>query len=170
MTYTNHKQKIFNFFKAHNQSLCFTESCTGGGLAKDFILLPGVSEVLRGSLVAYQDQSKINNLGVSADLIKKHTSVSFEVAEDMCKKGLKFFSSDWCMATTGWAGPGGGSDADPVGTIYFAVCDKTSLWVERRTFKESNNREDLMNEAVNFAWFFLHSIIEKNTVGKNVNS
>ena len=163
----NNKTDVFNFLKKNHQTLSLTESCTGGGLAKDFILLPGSSEILRGSLVAYQDESKINNLGVSADLINKHTSVSFEVAEEMCKKGIQFFDSDWCLATTGWAGPGGGTDADPVGTIYFAVCDKTSLWVERRTFKESNNREDLMNEAVNFAWFFLNSVIQKNSIGES---
>lgn len=160
------KLKIFKYFQTQKLTLSFAESCTGGGLAKDFILLPGASEVLKGSLVAYQDESKIKNLGVSSDLIKKHTSVSFEVAEDMCKSGRLFFESDWCLATTGWAGPGGGTDADPVGTIYFAVCDKTSLWVERRTFRESNERENLMNEAVNFAWFFLNSVIQKKFIGE----
>ena len=162
------KEEVFKLLKKHNLTISFVESCTGGGLCKDFVLIPGASEVLRGSLVAYQDFAKENSLGVSGELIKTHTSVSSEVAFEMSKKGADFFQSDFCLSTTGWAGPSGGTAADPVGTVYFAVCGKGFESLERRTFKECNDRSSLMEASVQFAWTHLYkSLVEalqvKNT-------
>lgn len=151
------KEKVFALLKKHKMTLSFVESCTGGALAKDFVLIPGASEVLRGSLVAYQDFAKENSLGVSGELIKAHTSVSREVSLEMSKKGAEFFQADLCLSTTGWAGPSGGTAADPVGTVYFAVCGKGFESLERRTFTECNDRSSLMESAVQFAWTHLYS-------------
>ncbi len=149
------KDKILEHLKKNKKTLSFVESCTGGGLCRDFVLTPGASEVLRGSLVAYQDFAKENCLGISKSLIDEHTSVSEPVAKQMAQKGAAFFSSDICVSTTGWAGPSGGSAADPVGTVYFAVCGEGFELVERRTFKECNGREELMISAVDCAWKIL---------------
>ena len=149
------RQQVFEHLKNNKQTLALVESCTGGGLCRDFVIIAGASEVLRGSLVAYQDFSKTNCLSIAQSLIDKHTSVSKEVALEMSKKGAAFFQSDICLSTTGWAGPGGGTDADPVGTVYFAVCGEGFELVERRTFKGCNGRASLMESANEFAWEFL---------------
>lgn len=149
------KEQIFKHLKEQNKTLSLIESCTGGGLAKEFVLMPGVSTVFRGSLVAYQDFVKINCLKIPQGIIDEKTSVSEAVALEMSKKGASFFKSDICLATTGWAGPGGGSNADPVGTVYFAACGESFELVERRTFKECNDRRTLMESADKYAWEFL---------------
>ena len=162
------KEKVFELLKEQSFQLACVESCTGGGLAKDFVTLSGASKVLRGSLVAYQDFAKENSLGVSAKLIKTYTSVSKEAALEMSKKGADFFQADFCVATTGWAGPMGGSAADPVGTVYFAVCGKGLEYVERRTFSECNNRSSLMDCAVAHAWEVLHKFLTETVQAKNL--
>ncbi len=146
------KEEIFNYFKKHNKTLSLVESCTGGGLCQDFVLIPGASKVLRGSLVAYQDFSKNKCLKIDQKLINEQTSVSASVALEMAKKGALFFQSDVSLSTTGWVGPGGGNSADPVGTIYFAVCGKGIELVERRMFKECNKRKLLMERSNTYAW------------------
>ncbi|MGH1467777.1 MAG: CinA family protein [Bdellovibrionales bacterium] len=149
------KEQIFEYFKKNNKTLSLVESCTGGGLCRDFVLIPGASEVFRGSLVAYQDFSKNECLKIDQKLINEHTSVSNVVAAEMSKKGASFFHSDVCLATTGWAGPSGGTAADPVGTVYFAVCGEGLELVERRTFTECNDRSSLMESANEYAWKML---------------
>jgi len=153
------KHACFKLLKKHGKTLSFVESCTGGGLSKDFVLISGASDVLRGSLVAYQDFTKENMLGVDVNLIKQFTSVSSECADEMSKKGADFFRSDFCLSTTGWAGPGGGTDADPVGTVYFAACGQGAESLERRTFSECNNRSSVMDSAVAHAWKVLHDFL-----------
>ncbi len=149
------KEEIFKHFKKHNKTLSLVESCTGGGLCRDFVLIPGASGVLRGGLVAYQDFSKKKCLGIEQKLIDEQTSVSASVALEMAKKGALFFQSDFSLSTTGWLGPGGGNSADPVGTIYFAVCGEGIELVERRTVKECNKRELLMELSNVYAWEML---------------
>ena len=156
------KHKIFNLLKEKNLSFSLVESCTGGGLAKDFVMISGASDYLKGSLVAYQDEIKENVLGVDEALIEKLTSVSDPVAKEMAEKGQKLFSSDLCLSTTGWAGPGGGTSADPVGTVYFGLCGKGLQAVERRTFKESNSRERVIEEAIHHAWDFFYRELNKS--------
>jgi len=153
------KRECFELLKKHSKTLAFVESCTGGGLCRDFVLIPGASDILRGSLVAYQDFTKKNMLGVDTELISEFTSVSFECASEMSKKGADFFQADFCLSTTGWAGPGGGSDADPVGTVYFAAGGQGSESLERRTFSECNTRSSVMDGAVSHAWKVLHNFL-----------
>jgi nicotinamide-nucleotide amidase len=153
-------ESIYQHLLKNQKTLALVESCTGGGLCREFVLIPGASEVFRGSLVAYQDFSKANCLGISQSLIDEHTSVSNEVALEMCKKGASFFQADYCLSTTGWAGPGGGSAADPVGTVYFAVCGESFELVERRTFKGCNERASLMDSANKYAWDFFAKALQ----------
>ena len=155
------KHKIYEALKEKNKNFSLIESCTGGGLAKDFILLSGASNYLKGSLVAYQDEAKAKVLGVSQSSIDSYTSVSKVVAKEMAEKGLSFFNSDYTLSTTGWAGPGGGTSADPIGTVYFGLCGKDLEVVERRIFKESNSREHIIEEAIQYAWNFFYRELVK---------
>jgi len=153
------KLDCFEILKQHNKTLALVESCTGGALCREFVLIPGASDVLRGSLVAYQDFTKENLLGVNSNLIRDFSSVSFECASEMTKKGADFFQADFCLSTTGWAGPGGGTSADPVGTVYFAAGGQGSESLERRTFNECNGRRSVMDSAVSYAWRVLHEFL-----------
>ena len=155
------KHKIFELLKEKRKNFGLIESCTGGGLAKDFIMIPGASDHLKGSLVAYQDEIKAKILGVNQALIDKNTSVSEAVSKEMAEKGQKFFDSDFALSTTGWAGPTGGTDADPVGTIYFGLCGKNFVVVEQRTFKGSNDRQVVIEEAIKHAWSFFYRELVK---------
>jgi PncC family amidohydrolase len=162
------RHACYKLLKKHGKTLSFVESCTGGGLCKDFVLISGASDILRGSLVAYQDFTKENMLGIDAELIKQFTTVSAECAAEMSKKGADFFRSDFCLSTTGWAGPGGGTDADPVGTVYFAACGQGAESLERRTFSECNDRGSVMDSAVSHAWKVLHDFLTNALEKKDV--
>lgn len=153
------KQEILRILKEKGQSFSTIESCTGGGLAKDFVLLPGASDVFRGSLVSYQTEVKKEVLGVSEKTLNDYSAVSKECAEEMAQRGRTFFSSDYTLITTGYAGPSGGKLADPVGTVYFAVCGQNLLSVERRTFTESNDRSFVIESAIQYAWEFFHKAL-----------
>lgn len=147
-------QKLLEILKEKNKTISFVESCTAGGASKYLAQVPTASSVLKGSLVTYQNEVKVQ-LGVDKNTIEEQTAVCFEVAKQMAKNGRAFFKSDYSLAITGWAGPSGGSGADPVGTVYFAVCGEGLECVERRTFSESNDRISLMNKAVEVAFEIL---------------
>jgi nicotinamide-nucleotide amidase len=100
------------------------ESITGGLLAARLIELPGASEYVSGSVVAYSNEAKTTLLGVDPALIEAHGAVSPEVAEAMADGALERFGADTAASVTGVAGPGGGTDAKPVG--YVCWCVKTS--------------------------------------------
>lgn len=97
------------------------ESCTGGLAAKRITDISGASAVLHGSIVTYANRIKEQFVGVPAEMLEAHGAVSKEVAEAMAKGVRKLFASDIGIAATGIAGPDGGSEKKPVGTVYIAV-------------------------------------------------
>ena len=100
--------------------LAVAESCTGGGIAQACTAIPGSSEWFDRGFVTYSNRSKIEMLGVSADLLERHGAVSEEVARAMAEGAIKHSHAHVAVAVTGIAGPGGGSPAKPVGTVCFA--------------------------------------------------
>lgn len=94
------------------------ESCTGGLLAKLLTDIPGASNVFPGGIVAYQNEVKIGLLGVPEEIIEKETEVSAPCALAMADGAARKFSTDYALSTTGYAGPGGGTELNPVGTVY----------------------------------------------------
>jgi nicotinamide-nucleotide amidase len=97
------------------------ESCTGGLMAGRLTERPGSSEYFAGGVVSYSNEAKAALLGVDPDLIERHGAVSLEVAEAMVDGALARFEADTAVAITGVAGPGGGSEAKPVGYVCWAV-------------------------------------------------
>ncbi|MEQ8353931.1 MAG: nicotinamide-nucleotide amidohydrolase family protein [Gammaproteobacteria bacterium] len=95
------------------------ESCTGGWIAQAMTAIAGSSDWFEGGLVTYSNQAKIALLGVDAMLIERHGAVSAEVAAAMAEGALRTLGADLSCAVTGVAGPGGGSPAKPVGTVWF---------------------------------------------------
>ena len=103
------------------RKLALAESLTGGLLAKKLTDAAGASEYFAGSAVVYSDAAKSELLGVDAELIERVGAVSAEVAEQMALGALKRFDADFAVSTTGIAGPTGGSEQKPVGTLFAHV-------------------------------------------------
>jgi nicotinamide-nucleotide amidase len=97
------------------------ESCSGGLLAARLTERPGASEFVAGGVVAYSNAAKSALLGVAADLIERHGAVSAEVAEAMADGALERFGAQVAISITGIAGPGGGTEKKPVGTVFWCV-------------------------------------------------
>lgn len=108
--------------RARDVRLATVESCTAGGLALAFGRIPGASDVLWGGFVVYDNTAK-SALGVSPALIQAHGAVSREVAAELAQAGLGKipYSNKLCLATTGVAGPAGGSPEKPVGTCWLGI-------------------------------------------------
>lgn len=116
---------------AHGLKLATAESCTGGLLATVITDLPGASAYYSGGVVAYSNDIKIRHLGVDPMALAKHGSVSRIVALQMAFGARRHFSADVAMAVTGVAGPGGGTAAKPVGTVWLAVALSAGAGVAR---------------------------------------
>ena len=108
---------IVKKLKEKKQTLSVAESCTGGLLAKCLTDVPGSSAVFEGGIVAYQNAVKTALLGVKESIIAEQTEVSAECAIAMADGASERFSTDFALSTTGYAGPGGGTDEHPVGTV-----------------------------------------------------
>lgn len=142
------------------KTISTAESCTGGKLAKNITSIPGASQYFKGSIVSYATETKINVLNVPEGLINKHSVVSAKVAEIMASNTQKLLKTDYSIATTGNAGPSkGDSDAD-VGTVFIAVASPNGVSSEEFNF--GNNRERVVNKAVNKAFEMLQKEILKN--------
>jgi nicotinamide-nucleotide amidase len=107
------------------------ESCTGGLLAARLTEQPGASEYLAGSVVSYSNGAKTQLLGVPAQLIERHGAVSPPVARAMAEGALTRFEADLACAITGIAGPGGGTEAKPVGYVCWCVLDSAGSQLAR---------------------------------------
>jgi nicotinamide-nucleotide amidase len=115
-------------------TLAIAESCTGGLVGHLMTKEPGASEFLIVDAVTYANSAKSRMLGVDEEVIRGHGAVSHEVAAAMAE-GIKHVSgADVTLAITGIAGPGGGSEEKPVGTVFLAVCSPTGLIVKQRHF------------------------------------
>ena len=113
-------REISQLIWENDKTIGTAESCTGGRIAEAIIAMPGASNYFKGGIISYTNEIKENLLGVSHELIEEKTAVSEEVAKEMVKGAIKALNVDFAIASTGTAGPGGGTAAIPVGTIWLA--------------------------------------------------
>ena len=106
------------------QKICTADSCTGGLIAKTFTDLAGSSDWFDRGFVTYSDQAKSDMLAVPAAIIVDYGAVSEAVATAMASGALRHSEADYAIAVTGVAGPGGGSDEKPVGTVWIAIASR----------------------------------------------
>src|ERR1700720_2915174 len=137
------EEVLVNLLTVKKQTLAIAESCTGGLLANRITNVAGASAVLLAGYICYANEAKIDMLGVAPKLIKEQGAVSEQVAEAMAVGARKRAGSTYALATTGVAGPRGGSEGKPVGTVYVALADnnktkakKLFLPSDRETFKQ----------------------------------
>jgi nicotinamide-nucleotide amidase len=130
------------------------ESCTGGLLAARLTERPGSSAYVAGGVVAYANEAKTELLGVEPDLLASHGAVSEPVAEAMADGALDRFAADTAIAITGIAGPGGGTDDKPVGTVCFTVklADGKTF---TRTIRLPGDRSDIRERSTTVAMHML---------------
>jgi nicotinamide-nucleotide amidase len=137
------------------QTLAVAESCTGGGLGAALAAVPGASESWLGGVIAYANAAKQELLGVPADLLARWGAVSDPVALAMAEGVRHRLGTDWAVAITGIAGPGGGTSEKPVGLVHVAVVgpEPAASWSEGLQFDASRGRQAIqalsVGEALN---------------------
>jgi nicotinamide-nucleotide amidase len=142
------------------KQLSTAESCTGGAIAAAITSVPGSSRYYRGSIVAYSNEVKVQVLGVDPLLIEKFGAVSREVVCAMAEGVLRVTGADYSIASSGIAGPDGGTPDKPVGTTWLAVSDGRHTEAIRYNFGEDRGRT--ITRAVNMALNQLRLMIEES--------
>jgi len=137
------EEVVVKLLVKRNQTVAVAESCTGGLLANRLTNVPGASAVFLAGYVCYANQAKIDMLNVDPQLIEKHGAVSEQVAQALAEHARVCAGSDYALATTGVAGPSGGSPEKPVGTVHIAlatpeetIAKKFFFPTDRETFKQ----------------------------------
>ena len=136
---------ISEIFWREEFSLATAESCTAGNIAAILTAIPGSSKFYKGGIVAYSNEAKQNLLGVSAETLEQFGAVSEETVVEMVKGSIEVLGADFAMATSGIAGPGGGTHEKPVGTIWIAAGSKDKIITEKLT--EDEGREKNIQSA-----------------------
>lgn len=144
---------VGQLLKDNDKSLSVAESCTGGQLGMTVTSVSGSSAWFQGGLLAYDNQVKINSLGVPFEVIEQHGAVSAECALAMAVGCRKLFETDYALSITGVAGPTGGTDEKPVGTVFVGLSSAHTN--ESLHLKLGNNREANRTRAVYAALEFL---------------
>jgi len=126
--------------KKSGRSLSIAESCTGGFISHLITSVPGSSEYFNGSVIAYSNAIKSNVLNVSQSSLMEHGAVSEQVARDMVQGVKNVFNTDYAVATTGIAGPDGGTAEKPVGTIWIAISGKNETIAKKYVFGDNRER------------------------------
>jgi nicotinamide-nucleotide amidase len=129
-----------------NKTLTVAESCTGGAIASMITSVSGSSEVFKGSIVSYANNIKKAWLGVSDDTFKNYGAVSELCIREMLEGALKRSSSDFALATSGIAGPNGGTESKPVGTVFIGARSKNGEVLVERVLLEGD-REYIQKQS-----------------------
>ena len=121
------------------KTLCTAESCTGGTIAHLITSIPGSSAYYKGSVIAYANQVKTGVLNVDSFVLETEGAVSESVVRTMAENCRKLLQTDYAVAISGIAGPAGGSDAKPVGTVWIAVASDKGVIAEKKVFGNDRN-------------------------------
>ena len=143
------QELVHRILTERRQTLATAESCTGGVIASRFTAMPGASAYFLCGVVSYSNEAKIRVLGVDADTIARYGAVSEQVARQMAEGARRVAGADYAIATTGIAGPTGGSAEKPVGTVWIAVAPPAGTVAQCRQC--GTDRGQIIDRASAFA-------------------
>lgn len=147
------ERTVFDLLINKGKTFALAESCTGGNIAHVITLIPGSSKVFKGAAVTYANATKTKVLGVPSEMIERRGVVSQDVVESMAKGVRNLMDADYGVATTGIAGPSGGTDENPVGTVWIGVASVSG--VVSKCFNFGKDRENIINRATIAAYEML---------------
>lgn len=150
-------QVLGELLKERELSVSCAESCTGGNIAHRITSIPGSSTYFLGSIVSYSNDVKADVLKVPREEIRKHGAVSKPVVTAMAEGVSKLMKTDCAMATSGIAGPDGGTKYKPVGTVWIAVKYADKLVTECKHF--TGDRQEVIESATNHAMVMLINLL-----------
>jgi PncC family amidohydrolase len=136
---------LLNKIKKKNLKLAIAESCTGGLISNKIIKINGASAFFNTGIICYSNESKINILKIKKYTIKKFGAVSKETCKEMTKNILKIGNANVSIATTGIAGPGGGSKNKPVGLVYIGIGTKKKIRIYKFKFNKHFGRKKIQH-------------------------
>lgn len=149
---TTLEESVGRLLRARGLSVAVAESCTGGLIGHRLTSVPGSSDYFDRSLVVYSNRSKMEMLGVSAEVLEKHGAVSAETAVQMAEGVARISGASLCLAATGIAGPTGGTAAKPVGTVFIALAAPGGVKVERFQFWGRRDQIKMLTAQTALDW------------------
>lgn len=155
---------IGRMLKSKGATISTAESCTGGSIASLLTSVPGASQYFYGGIISYDNSIKINTLSVKRETIERFGAVSEECVKEMALGVKKLMGTDYSIATSGVAGPDGGTPVNPVGTVWIAIAGPDFLLTKRLQFHASRklNIERFTSNALNFMRLKLQNNLNSN--------
>jgi nicotinamide-nucleotide amidase len=151
-------RQVADLLVAKGWQVATAESCTGGLMAARLTEPPGASGYVAGGAVTYSNEAKVELLGVPVELIEAHGAVSPQVAEAMAAGALRRFGAATAVAITGIAGPAGGTEDKPVGTVCWCAMDATGA-VMARTVRLPGDRNEIRDRSTTVGMHLLRRLL-----------
>lgn len=155
------EQQVHNILIARGESLAVAESCTGGTIAAKFTAMAGASAYFLAGMVTYSNEAKHDILGVSTESLAQYGAVSEQVAREMAEGARRVAHADYAIATTGIAGPTGGSEAKPIGTVWMALATPSKTIAVMRN--SGTDRSQIISRASAYAIEMLYNELKTLT-------
>ena len=142
------ESQIVKYLLDNKITLATAESCTGGLLAAAFTSYPGISAIYQHGVITYSNEAKNKLLKVSSESLRRNGAVSRQVCAQMCFNLAKSSKCQLTLATTGVAGPGGGTKTKPVGLVYAGVCYQKTIYIKKLQFSSKLSRLQIQKGTV----------------------
>lgn len=157
--YSSLEETLVRILAKNKMTLSCAESCTGGLISKRITDVSGASEVFLGGVCSYAESVKESVLGVPRSVLEEHSAVSEQTARLMAEGVRRITGADIGVSTTGYAGPSGGTEKDPVGTVYIAVATKEKTLVKRVSYSGLRDRVFIRRAASSYAMGLVLSLL-----------
>jgi len=154
-------ETIISLATTQSRTIATAESCTGGGIGYALTAIPGSSRVFLGGVIAYANEIKRHLLGVSEEILSSHGAVSFATCEAMLLGVQRLFAPSYAIATTGIAGPEGGTPQKPVGTVFIGIATHEVSLIFHCLF--AGGREEIRTQTIDFAGSVVLSLLRGET-------
>ena len=153
------EEKVVDLLKQTGLTMASAESCTGGMVASRIVNVPGASEVFMEGFVTYTEKAKRKRLHVKKKTLKKETAVSAKTAKEMARGGCQTAKTQVCVSITGYAGPDGGTEEKPVGTVFIGCCCLDKVKVKEYHFEGS--RSEIRQQSAQQALILVKKCLKK---------